>query len=97
MVILIHTEGKPCIYKMKESHVSTKQIAKPRVLRYYGFMEICTLKTKSVQPTVAELRDIKTRNDCTTTLVFCDKANPCIRRQSAELLLRSIEKRSEAT
>ena len=47
--------------------------------------------------TVANLRTIMTKNGCTATLLFSNHENPQIRRQVAELLLRSIEKRSEAT
>ena len=51
----------------------------------------------SAQSTVAELRDITTRNGCTVTLIFCDHPNPGVRRAVAEMLLRSFQKRSEAT
>jgi len=47
--------------------------------------------------TVAKHRDITTKNGCTATLLFSDHENPHIRREVAELLLRSVEKRSEAT
>ena len=47
--------------------------------------------------TVANLRTITTKNGCTVTLIFSDHENPHIRREIAELLLRSLEKRSEAT
>jgi hypothetical protein len=47
--------------------------------------------------TVAKHRDITTKNGCTATLLFSDHENPQIRREVAELLLRSVEKRSEAT
>ena len=47
--------------------------------------------------TVAKHRDITTKNGCTATLYFSDHENPHIRREVAELLLRSVEKRSEAT
>ena len=47
--------------------------------------------------TVAKHRDITTKNGCTATLLFSEHENPQIRREVAELLLRSIEKRSEAT
>ncbi|MBR3278179.1 MAG: hypothetical protein IKG01_04605 [Lachnospiraceae bacterium] len=47
--------------------------------------------------TVAKHRDITTQNGCTATLLFSDHENPHIRREVAELLLRSVEKRSEAT
>ncbi len=51
----------------------------------------------SAQTTVANLRNITTRNGCTATLFFSEKDNPHIRREVAELLLRSVQKRSEAT
>ena len=51
----------------------------------------------SAQTTVAELRDITTRNGCTATLIFCDHPNPGVRRAVVEMLLRSFQKRSEAT
>ena len=47
--------------------------------------------------TVAKHRDITTKNGCTATLYFSEHENPHIRREVAELLLRSVEKRSEAT
>ena len=47
--------------------------------------------------TVAKHRNITTKNGCTATLFFSDHENPQIRREVAELLLRSVEKRSEAT
>ena len=47
--------------------------------------------------TVAKHRDITTKNGCTATLLFSDHENPQIRREVAELLPRSVEKRSEAT
>ena len=48
-------------------------------------------------PTVANLRNVKTTNGCTATLIFSEKGNPDIRLKVAELLLRSLQKRSEAT
>ena len=47
--------------------------------------------------TVAKHRNITTKNGCTATLLFSDHENPQIRREVAELLQRSVEKRSEAT
>ena len=47
--------------------------------------------------TVAKHRDITTKSGCTATLYFSDHENPQIRWEVAELLLRSVEKRSEAT
>lgn len=47
--------------------------------------------------TVAKHRDITTKNGCTATLYFSEHGNPHIRWEVAELLLRSVEKRSEAT
>ena len=47
--------------------------------------------------TVAKHRSITTKNGCTATLYFSEHENPHIRREVAELLLRSVEKRSEAT
>ena len=47
--------------------------------------------------TVAKHRDITTKNGCTATLYFSEHENPHIRREVAELLLCSVEKRSEAT
>lgn len=47
--------------------------------------------------TVAKCRDITTKNGCTATLYFSEHENPHIRREVAELLLRSVEKRSETT
>lgn len=47
--------------------------------------------------TVAKPRFITTKNGCTATLLFSDQENPQIRKEVAELLLRSVEKRSEAT
>lgn len=51
----------------------------------------------SVQTTVANLRNITTKNGCTATLYFSEHGNPHIRQEVAELLLRSVQKRSEAT
>ena len=51
----------------------------------------------SVQTTDAMLRTIKTRNSCTATLIFSREENPAIRKDVAEMLLRSLEKRSEAS
>jgi len=51
----------------------------------------------SAQTTVSNLRNITTRNGCTATLFFSEKGNLHIRREVAELLLRSVQKRSEAT
>ncbi len=51
----------------------------------------------SAQPTVVKLREITTRNGCKATLIFCDHPNPGVRREVAALLLRSFQKRSEAT
>ena len=47
--------------------------------------------------TVAQHRDITTKNGCTATLYFSEHENTHIRREVVELLLRSVEKRSEAT
>ena len=46
---------------------------------------------------VANLRNVTTHNGCSATLLFSDQDPPGIRRQIAELLLRSLEKRSVAT
>ena len=51
----------------------------------------------SAQTTVANLRNVTTKNGCTATLIFSEKENPEIRLKVAELLLRSLQKRSEAT
>lgn len=53
--------------------------------------EICTLTP------VANLRNVTTHNGCSATLLFSENGNPGIRKQIAELLLRSLQKRSEAT
>ena len=47
--------------------------------------------------TVAKHRGITTKNGCTATLLFSEHEDHHIRREVAELLLRSVEKRSEAT
>ena len=47
--------------------------------------------------TVAKHRDITTKSGCTATLLFSDHENPQIRREVAELLLRSVGKQGEAT
>lgn len=49
------------------------------------------------QTTVAKLRETTTRNGCTVMMVFREEANPHIRKSVAEMLLRLMEKRSEAT
>ena len=51
----------------------------------------------AAQTTVAKLRETITRNGCSVTMVFREEANPRIRKSVAEMLLRSMEKRSEAT
>ena len=51
----------------------------------------------STLTTVANLRHVTTKNGCTATLIFSEKENPEIRLKVAELLLRSLQKRSEAT
>ena len=51
----------------------------------------------STLTTVANLRNVTTKNGCTATLIFSEKENPEIRLKVAELLLRSLQKRSEAT
>ncbi len=51
----------------------------------------------SAQTTVANLRNITTRNGCTATLLFSEHEDSHIRWEVAELLLRSVQKRSEAT
>ena len=51
----------------------------------------------AAQTTVAKLRETTTRNGCSVTMVFREEANPHIRKSVAEMLLRSMEKRSEAT
>ena len=51
----------------------------------------------AAQTTVAKLRVTTTRNGCSVTMVFREEANPHIRKAVAEMLLRSMEKRSEAT
>ena len=51
----------------------------------------------STLTTVANLRHVTTKNGCTATLIFSENENPEIRLKVAELLLRSLQKRSEAT
>lgn len=51
----------------------------------------------STLTTVANLRNVTTKNGCTVTLIFSEEENPEIRLKVAELLLRSLQKRSEAT
>ena len=51
----------------------------------------------AAQTTVAKLRETTTRNGCSVTMVFREEANPHIRKAVTEMLLRSMEKRSEAT
>ena len=51
----------------------------------------------AAQTTVAKLRETTTRNGCSVTMVFREEDNPHIQKSVAEMLLRSIEKRSEAT
>ena len=43
----------------------------------------------------AKRHNITTKNGCTVTLIFSNCENPQIRREVAELLLRSVAKRSE--
>ena len=50
----------------------------------------------AAQTTVAKLRET-TRNGCSVTMVFQEETNPHVRKSVAEILLRSMEKRSEAT
>lgn len=47
--------------------------------------------------TVANLRNVMTKNSCTAMFLFSNHENPQIRREVAELLLRSVGKRCEAT
>ena len=51
----------------------------------------------AAQTTVAKLRETTTRNGCSVTMVFREEVNPHIRKSVAEMLLRSMEKRIEAT
>lgn len=51
----------------------------------------------AAQTTVAKLRETTMRNGCSVTMVFREEANPHVRKSVAEMLLRSMEKRSEAT
>ena len=51
----------------------------------------------STLTSVANLRNVTTHNGCSATLLFSDQDPPGIRKQIAELLLRSLEKRSVAT
>ena len=51
----------------------------------------------AAQTTVAKLRETTTRNGCSVTMVFQEETNPHVRKSVAEMLLRSMEKRSEAT
>ena len=51
----------------------------------------------SAQTTVANLRNITTRNGYTATLYFSEHESPHIHQEAAGLLLRSVQKRSEAT
>lgn len=51
----------------------------------------------AAQTTVAKLRETTTQNGCFVTMIFREEANPRIRKSVAEMLLRSMEKRSEAT
>ena len=48
-------------------------------------------------PTVAEPHTITTSSGCSATLRFNDRKEPGLRRQIAELLLRSLQKWSAAT
>lgn len=50
-----------------------------------------------VQPNVANALVITTRNGRTATLIFSEEENPQIRMAVAEMLLRALERRSEAT
>ena len=47
--------------------------------------------------TVANLRNITIRNGYTATLYFSEHESPHIHQEAAGLLLRSVQKRSEAT
>ena len=47
--------------------------------------------------TVAKHRSIITKNSYTATMYYSEHESPHIHQEVAELLLRSIEKRSEAT
>ena len=51
----------------------------------------------AAQTTVAKLRETTTRNGCSVTMVFQEETNPHVRKSVAEMLLRSMQKRSEAT
>ena len=49
----------------------------------------------NVPSTATNRYNITTKNGCTVTLIFSNCENPQIRREVAELLLRSVAKRSE--
>ena len=51
----------------------------------------------AAQTNGAKLCETTTRNGCSVTMVFREEDNPRIRKSVAEMLLRSMEKRSEAT
>ena len=74
---------KPC--KNKENDVSL------------GHGDMYLENQNSTLTTVANLRNVTTKNGCTATLIFSEEENPEIRLKVAELLLRSLQKRSEAT
>ena len=80
------------------SHVSIETACKiPRAAVSWIHGDTHLENEISAQPTVVKLREITTRNGCRATLIFCELENPQIRREVAALLLRSFQKRSEAT
>ena len=82
----------------EESHVSIETACKtPRSAVSWIHGDTHLENEISAQPTVAKLREITTRNGCKETLIFCEHPNPGVRREVAALLLRSFQKRSEAT
>lgn len=50
----------------------------------------------SAQSDVANALNVTTRNGCSATLIFNGKGDPSIRLEVAELLLRSLRRRSGA-
>ena len=71
---------------------------------YVSFLEVSLNRGEThlenniaAQTTVAKLRETRTENSCSVTMVFREEAGPHIREFAAEMLLHSMEKRGEAT
>ena len=70
------------------------------MLRFMGSLDCGETHLENdiaAQTTVAKLRVTTMRNGCSVTMVFQKEPNPHIQESVTEMLLRSMEKRSEAT